>query len=71
MTVILLGSIPLYFRLSIIEAQSAASIKFLFLSFYLSLRSIFNVNLSHLRKVTLLDLIPSSQVNIELKFLVK
>ena len=63
--VIELASTPQCLKLSIIIAQMAASMKFLYLNLYRSLSFKDNITLSVLRKVTERFLISSSQVNIE------
>ena len=71
MMVILEASTPQCLKLSMIIAQIAASIKFLYLNRYRSFSLRLRMTLSVLRKVTERFLISSSQVSIELTSLGK
>ena len=67
-TVIDFGSTSHYLRLSIMIAQRAASMKFLYRNFCRSLISMLRITLSHLRNVTDRVFIPSIQVSMELNY---
>ena len=66
MIVIFEASTPQCLKLSMIIAQMAASMKFLYLNLYLSLSFSDKITLSVLRNVTERFLISSNQVSIEL-----